>query len=573
MSTYATPGKKKRKILICCFGSRGDVQPFAALARGLQDYRADNDQQDGGDEEGLRFEVLGITNVNDGVSIFHSLGVRAEGVHFDMAKFIREDPKMKRAMESGNAIQFGTRMSNEFARHCPNEFSKQWKVAKEFQPDLVLATSLTWFQASAIGHALRVPVVHADLGLFSFLPISKHTQTEMHEPKCLHKISSFFMVAGMTMVMKMKNEDGDSLYQAMRKELFSTMSSSSSSDTESGGPGVIPESEHLLGQDGAGQVAREWMNPLAPNLFAMSDSILPKSTFDDLPPKYSERSVWTGNWYASKRIQEDLARTGDPNFSNNSQDNDIQKIILDFIQDQRTSRAANDKALSLEPAYIGWGSMIAVSPEHMTRLAVRSLKLAGLSGIVLGGFAKLDIGLLSKDDDRDLHDYAEKHVLFLQSAPHEWLFPKCCVTLHHGGAGTTAAALRSGVPTIVTPCIADQYDNASLIKDAGFGFGFKKPLRKTSAKELANVLRKCVSSNTSNDSIRSNCKRISATLANEDGILNAIQVIEDFMITRLDSGEWKKEFEARLDQRATKPWSFWYTLRRMLFYRNPFVED
>uniref|UniRef100_A0A7S4AX91 Erythromycin biosynthesis protein CIII-like C-terminal domain-containing protein n=1 Tax=Pseudo-nitzschia australis TaxID=44445 RepID=A0A7S4AX91_9STRA len=568
--------KKKRKVLICCFGSRGDVQPFAALARGLQDCQGGYQEVLGG--EGLRFEVLGITNINDGESIFRSLGVKAVGVHFDIANFIREDPKMKKALETGSAVQFGTIMTKQFIRHFPKEFSQQWKVAKDFQPDLILATSLTWIQASAIGHALRVPVVHADLGPFSFLPISKSTQTEMHEPKCLHKISSFFMVAGMSMVLKTKNKEGDSLYRAMHRDLFSA-----SSDLDSGGStiaaaaAVIPDSEHLLGEDGAGQFVREWMNPLAPNLFAISDSVLPKSNFDDLPPKYAERSIWTGNWYVSKTIQEELARTGDPNFSNSNKEDDLQQIILDFIQRQRKSRSGNEKVLSSDPVYIGWGSMVAVSPEYMTRLAVQSLKLAGLSGIVLGGFAKLGIDLLSKDDDKDLYDYAKKHVLFLQSAPHEWLFPKCCVTLHHGGAGTTAAALRSGVPTIVTPCIADQYDNASLIEEAGCGFGFKKPLRKTSAKELANALTKCAGSDAGNgdfyNSIRFNCKRVAGALGKEDGTHNAIRVIEEFVITKLDSGKWKEEFEARLQQRSKNPWSFWYALYRMMFYRNPFIED
>ena len=53
--------------------SNPDIQPFAMLGRGLQDYK---------DENRLAvFKVLGMTNVNDGVSIFNSLGVKAEGVH------------------------------------------------------------------------------------------------------------------------------------------------------------------------------------------------------------------------------------------------------------------------------------------------------------------------------------------------------------------------------------------------------------------------------------------------------------------------------------------------------------
>lgn len=536
----------------------------------------------------MRFEVLGLTNVNCGVSIFRSLGIKAEGVHFDFVKYIREDPGMRKAMESGNSMQFIASVSNIIGSQSPKEFSQQWEVARDFQPDLIIGTTLMWFQASAIGQALRVPVIHADLGLFSFLPISKHTETPFHEPKWLHKISSFYILVLATRALNEKNKEGDSLYKVMRRELFSSLSSSSSSGIESGGTAAagLPGSENLLGQDSAGQCAREWMNPLAPNLFAISDSVLPKSRFDDLPSNYAERSIWTGNWHVSKPIQEELARNGDPNFSNGSQEDDVRTLVSDFVDRQRASKAAtHEAAWSSEPAYIGWGSMIAVSPEHMTRLAVETLKLAGLSGIILGGFGRLNIDLLAKDDnDKDLYDYAAKNVLFLQSAPHDWLFPQCCTTVHHGGAGTTAAALRSGVPTVVTPCIADQYNNALLIEEAGCGIGFRKHLRKISARELADALAKCAGSRDAgtggdrhddddDSSMRSNCKRVAAALEKEDGIGNAIQVMEEFVVTKLDTGEWNNEFEARLEQRAKNPWSFWYALYRVLFYRNPFAED
>lgn len=396
-----------RRILICCFGSRGDVQPFAALGRGLQDKG---------------FTVLGMTNINDGVSIFSSLDVEAEGVHFDMAHFLRTDPKIKKAMETGNPIQFGITMGNAMTNHFPKEFSTQFEVAKKFQPHLIVATTLTILQASAIGQALRVPVVHADLGIFSFLPISKHTETEFHEPKSLHKAASFVCVASMAIALRQKNKDKDSIDKAIRRELFS--------------PGGLDAKERYLGQDGAGQFAREWMNPLTPNLFAVSDSVLPKSKFTDLPPLYAERSIWTGNWFVSKKLQEELARKGDPNFSSTSEGETqtTQTIVQEFLQTQKQLREAAGQP-AVAPAYIGWGSMVAVSATHMTRVAVKSLQLAALSGIVLGGFAKLDLDLLKGEADKNLYEYAQKHVLFLQSAPHEWLFPQCSVTVHHGGAG------------------------------------------------------------------------------------------------------------------------------------------
>ncbi|KAI8459768.1 hypothetical protein BY996DRAFT_3529068 [Phakopsora pachyrhizi] len=39
----------------------------------------------------------------------------------------------------------------------------------------------------------------------------------------------------------------------------------------------------------------------------------------------------------------------------------------------------------------------------------------------------------------------------LNSVPHDWLFPRIHAACHHGGAGTTGASLRAGIPTIIRP--------------------------------------------------------------------------------------------------------------------------
>ncbi len=40
---------------------------------------------------------------------------------------------------------------------------------------------------------------------------------------------------------------------------------------------------------------------------------------------------------------------------------------------------------------------------------------------------------------------------------HAQLFSRCCALVHHGGAGTVAAALRAGLPSVVCPLQFDQF--------------------------------------------------------------------------------------------------------------------
>ncbi len=49
-----------------------------------------------------------------------------------------------------------------------------------------------------------------------------------------------------------------------------------------------------------------------------------------------------------------------------------------------------------------------------------------------------------------------EQIFFLRHAPHAWLFPRMSAAVHHGGAGTTAAAVRAGIPSVIVPFYGDQ---------------------------------------------------------------------------------------------------------------------
>ena len=55
----------------------------------------------------------------------------------------------------------------------------------------------------------------------------------------------------------------------------------------------------------------------------------------------------------------------------------------------------------------------------------------------------------------------------LDKVPHDWLFPRIDAALHHGGAGTTGASLRAGIPTLIKPWFGDQFFWASRVQSLG----------------------------------------------------------------------------------------------------------
>ena len=96
-----------------------------------------------------------------------------------------------------------------------------------------------------------------------------------------------------------------------------------------------------------------------------------------------------------------------------------------------------------EPVFVGFGSMPTPDPGAVSRELAGVLGRLGVRGVVSEGLAGL-----GAEPSPDL--------LGIGSAPHEVLFPRCAVVVHHGGAGTTAAAVRAGVPQVVVPHAADQ---------------------------------------------------------------------------------------------------------------------
>jgi sterol 3beta-glucosyltransferase len=164
------------------------------------------------------------------------------------------------------------------------------------------------------------------------------------------------------------------------------------------------------------------------------------------------------------------------------------------------------------PIYIGFGSMSSEKPEQTTQVLLDALAVHGQRAIVHSGWAGLAQGV------------TPQNVLVVGSVPHSWLFPRVAAVVHHGGAGTTAAALRAGVPSVAVPFHGDQPFWARLTEKLGVG---TKPIprRKLTVPRLAAAIEEALTS----ESLRRNAAELGKRVQAEDGVAHAVQIIERAM--------------------------------------------
>ncbi|MBI3224571.1 MAG: glycosyltransferase family 1 protein [Mycolicibacterium cosmeticum] len=160
------------------------------------------------------------------------------------------------------------------------------------------------------------------------------------------------------------------------------------------------------------------------------------------------------------------------------------------------------------PVFVGLGSVMTDSARarELSEIFVRAADLAGVRMIVQSGWAGLDV-----DTDR---------VLTTGEAPHDWLFPQTAAVAHHCGAGTVAAGLRAGVPTIALPGYGDGAFWAARLRDVG-ACAATIPQRRLTAERLADAIRAA-----HDPTLKACTDRIAPGINAEDGIGQAISIIE-----------------------------------------------
>ncbi|CAF4023839.1 unnamed protein product [Rotaria sordida] len=174
------------------------------------------------------------------------------------------------------------------------------------------------------------------------------------------------------------------------------------------------------------------------------------------------------DWHENDHMVGPIPEEGNQNF-------EPPTPILDFL-----TKWKNEKII-----YVGLGSMMGTMFEADEKMEfIRKILLAldrnnCKAVISLVGFENNDISKLSTTDN----------ILYLtHDIPHCWLFLHMSATIHHGGAGTTHASLRYGLPTLVLSFGADQPFNGDRIFINRLG-PRSIPIRQTNVKNLANAIR------------------------------------------------------------------------------------
>ncbi|XP_048135563.1 sterol 3-beta-glucosyltransferase isoform X2 [Rhodamnia argentea] len=176
---------------------------------------------------------------------------------------------------------------------------------------------------------------------------------------------------------------------------------------------------------------------------------------------------------------------------------------------------------------------------------------------------------------------------FSGSIPYLWLFPKCAVAVHHGGSGSTAAALKAGIPQVICPFLLDQFYWAERMFWLGVA---PEPLKRCHLlpestdgmciMEAANVFTGSIHTALS-ATVQARAADISSQIAHQDGVSEAVKILErEIVSVQLRITGRQRRIEQEIDFMALQLTTrvnptrlpFWPTTTRLMTQkgqRNP----
>ncbi|NNH69995.1 glycosyltransferase family 1 protein [Nocardia uniformis] len=161
------------------------------------------------------------------------------------------------------------------------------------------------------------------------------------------------------------------------------------------------------------------------------------------------------------------------------------------------------------PVFVGFGSNMNNEKRaaELSTTVRTALRRAGIRGIVQAGWTVLDV--------------ADENVMNVGEIPYDWLFPRVAAAVHHSGAGTCAAALRAGVPTIAVPQSPEQRFWAHRFELLGVTAGTVRQPDLTTEWLTDAIARAATDSR-----LRANIARVAMRLDEEDGEGVVLRTVE-----------------------------------------------
>ncbi|KAL5001734.1 hypothetical protein BDV10DRAFT_149117 [Aspergillus recurvatus] len=157
------------------------------------------------------------------------------------------------------------------------------------------------------------------------------------------------------------------------------------------------------------------------------------------------------------------------------------------------------------PIYVGFGSIVVDDPKALTSIVFEAVQKAGVRAVVSKGWGNIGADHAASDS-----------IMMIDKCPHDWLFQHVSCVVHHGGAGTTAAGLALGKPTIIVPFFGDQAFWGSIVSRAGAGPD-PIPWKRLTAEKLAEAIQVALK-----DETKRKAEEIGEQMRSEQGARNAV---------------------------------------------------
>jgi sterol 3beta-glucosyltransferase len=406
------------RIAIHTLGTRGDVQPYLALALGLMD-------------NGHVVQLAAPVQFQEMAS--------AHGVPFAPlpGEFLAllDTPEGKAAVAGGKGYSAGFKLLKHVRPLMRGLLDAEWFAARSFAPDMIVYHPKS-IASPHMAEKLGKPCILAS-------PLPGFTPTSAF-PSPLLPFRSLGPLNRASHALATKG--ASLLFGKLIKEWRAT----------------------TLG------VSRRRASGIAPlgTLYAYSRHVVP------VPPDWSDDVLVSGYWFLD-------SKDWTPSHS-----------LKAFLE-------SGDP-----PVYIGFGSMPGIDPQHMASVMIDALTQCGKRGLLASGGGALKPERLPA------------HIHLIEQAPHDALFPLVAATIHHGGAGTTAASARAGKPMAICPFLGDQPFWARRMSELGVA---PQPLdRKQLTVEAVTAAIRMMSES----SMRARAEALGQRVRQEDGVGSAVRFIE-----------------------------------------------